>query len=360
MVLGRLKSLVGLDRSWDALLSEARTELRAPMSPRAAEKLAGALDAAPEAHKLKAKERATAQIYAALARWRATAAYMRPFSGMSDARIQFWEIEHNCAVVPFQLALARDMAQAFPNSAGLAKNLNILEHTDDLAPGLFIDQTEPLTIVETPEAERTIVGFSGLTNICLGVGWTTFYRAAAVPARANLVILRDFDRQLHLGGNRAFGDLDATLAGIAALVDRFAPQGEVIGLGASGGTFGGLTILSRLPRIRRFVALSGPTSLEIGGEHESKQVYGRVAAKIARGQLPGADVPALVAASALERIDFLTARLNDFDMRQMHNLADRSDRVVPHLYESEHHSITDLCIADGKLHRALTGTLAAV
>ena len=233
MVLGRLKSLVGLDRSWDALLSEARTELRAPMSPRAAEKLAGALDAAPEAHKLKAKERATAQIYAALARWRATAAYMRPFSGMSDARIQFWEIEHNCAVVPFQLALARDMAQAFPNSAGLAKNLNILEHTDDLAPGLFIDQTEPLTIVETPEAERTIVGFSGLTNICLGVGWTTFYRAVALPARANLVVLRDFERKLHLNGNRAFGPLEQTLEGLSQLAERFGAQGEVIGLGAS-------------------------------------------------------------------------------------------------------------------------------
>ena len=355
MVLNRLKSLVTRDRGWEALLAEARSELRAPMSAGAATALAGRLEAAPEHYNLKAKEKPAAAIYAALARWRATGRYERSFDGASDARLQFWEIEHNCAVLPFQRELAREMARVFPNSAGMAKNLNILEHTDDLAPDLWIDQKEPLTVIDTPGAERTIVGFSGLTNICLGVGWTTFYRAAALPARANLVVLRDFERKLHLNGNRAFGGLEATLEGLAKLIDGYDEHGEVIGLGASGGTFGGLTLTSRLPRIRRFVALSGPTSLAIGGEHESKQVFTRVLAEIERGRLPGEDVPALINGSALERIDYFTAGRNAFDMRQMRNLADRCDRVVPHLYETENHSLTDLCIADGRLIRVLQG-----
>ena len=78
-------------------------------------------------------------------------------------------------------------------------------------------------------------------------------------------------------------------------------------------------------------------------------------AEIERGRLPGEDVPALINGSALERIDYFTAGRNAFDMRQMRNLADRCDRVVPHLYETENHSLTDLCIADGRLIRVLQG-----
>lgn len=355
MVFSLGKRLLSRSSGLDGTIALARDLLWEPAGEEALALLAAEIDTALSKGRPSGKQGTVLRLYASLTRWRRTGVFEAPFSNVTEARVQFWELEYRCPVFDYQLALARVMDERFPDASGLRKNRRVLENTPPDAPHRRETRDADVDFFETPGAERTIVGFSGLNGNCLGIGWTTFYRAVAAPTLSNLIVLKDFQRRLYLDGLPSLGDLEASVAALAAQLEPYREQGEVIFVGGSGGTFGALMFAARIAGIERVVALSGPTSLELGGQNEDKQVYAEILGLIDAGHLPHADIPSLVRGSGIRRVDFFVSGGNGFDMSQMTNLLEKTDVVVPHIYDTSDHVMTDLTVEDGRLCAVVRG-----
>ncbi|GKY88009.1 hypothetical protein [Sinisalibacter aestuarii] len=342
-------------RPWSDVLAACRASIWAPADQNTLAELDDELGALLGAKALNARMTPIARLYRSMIEWRRSGVFHAPFNGMSEARLQFWEIEWHCPVLGYQRAFVQAMFEARPDTNLAQKNKVVFEHMPSEVPDVRETRDLDIDIMLYPGAERTIIAFSGLNGNCLGIGWTMFYRAVACPARANLVVLKDVQRMLYLKGLASVGDFEATKARLRDLVDEYSALGEVIFLGGSGGTFGALAFGSGIGKVRRVVALAGPTSLEIGGEHEDKQVYRRIFADMQSGLVPHKDIAALVNGSGLERVDFFVSGGHEFDMAQMAHLKDNTKVVVPYIYDCEHHSMTDMCIADGRLISVVKG-----
>ncbi len=308
-----------------------------------------------DAGKLRSREKAIAQFYLSLIHWRMTGVFEAPWKNLTEARIQFWEGERFCSITEFQAKLAEAMADQFPKMEIFRKYDSIFKSIPSSASRIRDLRDSDLQTFHTPGATGTLIAFSTATNDCLGSSWTMFYQAVAEPAGMNLVVLKDFNRRLFMKGIRSLGSKKSTLHTLRSLVETYSEDTEVIFLGASGGTFGALAYAAQIPEIRRVVALSGPTSLELGGENEDKVVYKAILEEVGEGSLDYVDIIRAVRTSSLKRIDFFVSGHNDFDMAQMNHLRENTEVVVPHIYNTDHHSMTDLCVADGRLLRAVKG-----
>ncbi len=176
-----------------------------------------------------------------------------------------------------------------------------------------------------------------------------FDRAIAQKINANLVILRDRNHRFYLAGVKSLGNRQETVAALRQiLADLNTP--EVVAVGGSVGVFGALLLSCDLG-IKHVIASSGPTSLDIGYEEGDRQWYIQTKEMADEGLIEYPDLAAEVARSDIERVDFFLAGQHDFDMRQMRNLADRTDVVVPHIYDdlSGHTTIRQMIMDDSLL-----------
>ena len=340
---------------WKSLLPKARNRVWEGHNRKALTRLSAGIQEKIDSGDLPLRAAVFARLYLSMIHWRLTGEFNTPAKNVTEARLQFWETEHHCPVLGYQKILVDHFAERFPNNPGFRRHRVVFNAMPDDAAHVREDRSEDVCTILTPGADKTIFGFSGLGNNCLGIGWTMFYRAAAQPANANLVILKDPYRKLYLNGLGSMGDRDATINALRKLVQKHARNTEVLFVGGSGGTFGALHIAPLITEVKRVVALSGPTSLEIGGENEDKQVYDKIWKEINENSLPYVDIVKLVKDSHLQRIDFFVAGRNEFDKAQMTHLHEGVDILVPHLYDTAHHSVTDLCIEDRRLIKVLMG-----
>ena len=287
--------------------------------------------------------------------WRICGVFTQPFKSLLEARIQFWDTEFFCPLTDYQTAFLKATHHAFPNAKNFANFLNIFEAIPPNSPLMLEDRPNDLQIIMTPGAKTTIFAFSGLRHNCLGIGWPTFYRAAAAPAGANLVVLKDLDRQLFCGGIRKFGDKSQTLAALRALMaDPAFANTEIVFLGASAGTFGALFMAGTLG-VKRVIGLSGPSCLELGVSNEDKAIYNRIMELVDAGALEYEDPTVRINDGGVERVDYFVAGFHEFDMQNAHNLLEKTHCTTAHIYPSSEHSITHFCLEDGRLIAAIRG-----
>ncbi len=287
--------------------------------------------------------------------WRISGVFIQPFKSLLEARMQFWDTEFFCPLTDYQTAFLKATHQAFPNAKNFANVLNIFEAIPQNSPLMLEDRTNDFQIVMTPDAKTTIFAFSDLRNNCLGIGWPTFYRAAAAPAGANLVIFKDLNRQLYCGGIRNFGDKSKTLAALRTLMaDPAFSNTEIVFLGASGGTFGALFLAGTLG-VKRVIGLSGPSCLELGVLNEDKGIYNRIMELVDAGALEYEDPTVRLNEGGVNRVDYFVAGFHEFDMQNAHNLLEKTQCTTAHIYPHSEHSITHLCLEDGRLIAAIRG-----
>lgn len=304
---------------------------------------------------LPTKDRIAARLLLSMIDWRLTGTLEVPFRSIMEAKMQYWDIEWSCPLTDYQTAFLRAANEKFPDVPVFGIFLKIFETLDNKGPRMLESRRADFQVVLTPGAKVTVVGFSGIRHSCLGIGWPTFYRATAEQAKANLVVLKDHDYQLFLGGIRTIGDKQKTAARLRELMaePQFAGT-EFVFLGASGGTFGAL-VYAGLLGVKRVIGLSGPVSIEIGLGNEDKHVYKRLESMIAAGELEHEDPTKRVREGGVERIDYFVAGHHEFDQLQCRHLLENTDCAVQHVYPTSSHMITDFCIADGRLVAAIRG-----
>lgn len=335
------------------LMQEARSVLYAPPDTASVLGIRDALKAFQTSGKPGSK-RPDIQALLTLANWHLTGKLQTTYRNLNEARVHMWEYEYFCPVFPFQKAFLKRIAKDYPNAKG-PNQFNQVYHAirGDVDDGRD-DRSKDIVVIRRPGATRTILGFSGLKGVISGMGWTMFDRAICQKLNANLIILRDQNRLFYLDGIESVGNLEATLGHLRDLLQEFQDT-EVVVTGGSGGVLGALYYACELG-IARVVASSGPTSLDIGVNEGDRQSFLAFKEKADAGEVPYPDLAAKVAASDVRRVDFFVAGQHEFDMRQMHNLADQTDVVVPHVYaDDDSHFVIARAILDGSFPKAFAG-----
>lgn len=289
-------------------------------------------------------------LYKSFATWLIDSQFETPWDSLSSARVQMWEIEWFNPVLDYQKRFVSEAHKAFPAAHGFEITNRILETIPDGSYGFIDDRQKDVTVYRRADAKMTIIGFSGLKHVMVGIGWTSFDRAIASKLNANLIVLKDFHRRLYLNGIESIGDFAATTSFLRNLLQEFSGT-RIVAIGGSGGVFAALNMSCKL-EIKQVIAIAGPTSLKIGESSEDKQVYKRIAADAAAGLIDYPDIVELVNASEIRRVDFFVSGKHEFDYSQMRNLADGCACVVPHVYEDDKghgHVVIDRCVTDGSL-----------
>lgn len=207
-------------------------------------------------------------------------------------------------------------------------------------------------VIRRPGATRTFLVFTGLKLLISGLTGCLWDRAIAQSLGANIIICFDTSRRHFLGGIESIGNRAETVTFLRTLLEEFQDT-SITAIGGSAGVFGALHASCDLG-IEHVVASSGPTSLELGVADEDRQVYKKIYSAAEAGEIELVDLPNLVAASDIKRIDFFVGELSEFDMAQMNALRDKTDVVVPHLYDSDAHSVIVPAIIDGSYRKAVT------
>jgi len=344
------KAADGTIPAWRQLLQKARSELYAPASRDAVAELQQELKAFRRSS-APGGNRAELRAMSCLARWHLTGKLKPNYRNVSEARVFMWEYEYYCPVFDFQKAFLAQVVESHPNAAGPEQFKEVYDFVGDKVDGARDYRDRDVVVIRRPGATRTILGVSGLKGVISGMGWTMFDRAVAQKMNANLIILRDQHHLYYLAGIKSLGPLNKTIKGLKKLLKDF-DDTTIIATGGSAGVFGALYLASDLD-IEHVVASSGPTSLDIGVDEGDRQRFLVIKEKAEKGELPYPDLAAKVAASGIRRVDFFVAGEHEFDMRQMQNLASRTDIVVPHVYEGEsNHSIISKAILDGSFQKA--------
>lgn len=337
--------------AWKQLLESARPVLFSGRDPAAVLLTSEALEAFRSSGR-KAANRPELGVLAALAKWRRTGQLETNYRNLTEARLQMWELEYHCPVFAFQKLFLQQVANDYPDARGPRQFSAVCNH---IAPPISdrIDLLDQDVLVHrTPGANLTIVGFGGMRGNVSGMGWTMFDRAVSQPLNANLIRLRDRNLRYFLAGVKSLGDLEASLDALRDLLAEFSGT-RIVVTGGSAGVFGALLYASRLG-VEHAVVSSGLTSLDSGVDSGERQRADAVKLEAEQGLLPYPDLPAEVAASSLKRVDFFVAGKHEFDFSQMQHLKDRTNVVVPHVYENEaEHSILAPAILDGAFGAAI-------
>jgi hypothetical protein len=288
-----------------------------------------------------------------LAEWRLTGELKASYRNLIEARIQMWEYENYCPVFAFQKQFLKKVSGDYPRAPGPKMFREIMENIGEVHSDEFVARNLDFVVLRRPNAKKTIVGFAGLGGSLSGLSWTMFDRAIAQKINANLVVLRDRNHRFYLAGVKSLGNRQDTVAVLRQTLAGLNTP-EVVAIGGSLGVFGALLLSCDLG-VKQVIASSGPTSLDIGHDEGDRQWYLKTKEMADKGLIEYPDLAAEVARSKIERVDFFLAGQHDFDMRQMRNLADRTDVVVPHIYSdlSGHTTISQM-IMDGSLLKLIS------
>ncbi len=336
---------------WRALLKKARAGLYAPADRDSVAALRDELQAFRNSGENGSK-RPEIRAMQTLADWHLTGEIKTTYRNLNEARMQIWEYEYFCPVFAFQKAFLAQVGKDHPNAPGPAQFNQVCAHIGDILDDGRDDRSQDVVVIRRPGATRTILGVSGLKGVISGMGWTMFDRAVTQKLNANLIILRDRSHLYYLNGVQSLGNLDETITGLRQLLAEFRDT-RIVATGGSAGVLGALYLSCELG-IDHVVASSGPTSLDIGVDEGDRQRFLVIKEMADKGELPYPDLAAKVSASGIRRVDFFVAGQHEFDMRQMQNLAERTDVVTPHVYADEaSHSIIAKAVLDGSFARAL-------
>ncbi|MDE4276403.1 hypothetical protein PXK58_18845 [Phaeobacter gallaeciensis] len=338
--------------AWRVLLRKARAGLYAPADNNSVAALRDELQAFRNSGENGSK-RPEIRAMQTLADWHLSGEIKTTYRNLNEARVQIWEYEYFCPVFAFQKAFLEQVVRDYPNAPGPSQFNQVCAYIGTPVDDARDDRSKDVVVFRRPGATRTVLGVSGQKGVISGMGWTMFDRAVTQKLNANLIILRDANHLFCLNGIKSLGTLDETIAGLRDLLTEFQDT-RIIATGGSAGVLGALYLSCELG-IDHVIASSGPTSLDIGVDEGDRQRYLVLKEMAAKGKVPYPDLAAKVAASGIRRVDFFVAGQHEFDMRQMRNLADRTDVVTPHIYEDEaNHSIIARTILDGSFTKAVT------
>ncbi|MEY8827710.1 hypothetical protein AB9K34_04735 [Sedimentitalea sp. XS_ASV28] len=284
-----------------------------------------------------AQRRAKLGVYKSLAHWRLTGELVPNYRNINEARIQLWELERDCPVFEFQKPFLAGIAATYPQAQGPNELSSLYQTIDSVKPTPRIDPEEGIVVIRRPGATRTLMMFPGIPYLMSNLTTCLLDRAIGQPLNANVIACFDKARLLYLGGIRQIGNRQQTLAYLHDLLDEFRDT-QITAIGGSAGVYGALHMSCDLG-IDHVIATSGPTSFELGVEAENRQHFNRAQAAAEAGELELIDLISVVKNSGIKRVDFFVGKYHEFDMSQMTALKDNTDIVVPHLYESDKHTV---------------------
>ncbi|HTT98569.1 MAG TPA: hypothetical protein VMF58_11005 [Rhizomicrobium sp.] len=215
------------------------------------------------------------------------------------------------------------------------------------------DEESDVQIVQKPGATTTLVVFTGIRH-GFGIPLNLFHHACLAQFHANVVYLRDFAQSIYLTGIQSLGGIQQACQ---ALGNIFAELGtkRLVMIGNSGGVFGALYYATLLDA-DAVLAFSGPSSLDIGMDHEERQLYGRLSTLRGQGKIAWPDIRALYAArNTTVSIHFGGDNL--FDRAQAEHLQDLPN-VTLHPFPSGHHVIVNELVASGVFRAALENAVS--
>lgn len=349
-----------IDEARHAIQTKDQADLRV-----AQDRLAAAWDII-RATKVKGRDRTgkpfipLIRLYHSMTIWLLDGKYERPFEILLGARIQIWELEETGFDLRFLSHFIADAAAQFPQerSFQMFRRAYAGVSPDEDGVRFVDDKSKDFQLFRRPDAEMTILAFSGITHKYAGIGWGTFDMAVAARLKANLIVLKDFPARLYLSGLQSFGSYDQTIDRLNTELMAFRDT-KIVGTGGSAGVFGALMIGADLG-LEHLVLFGGPTSLEIGRDQGDRQIYEHVETDIANGLYDRPDLREKTKNSSLKHIDFFVAGQHAFDMAQMRNISDHCDCVHPRVYtEQRNHVVTDLAIEDGSILEAFRASASS-
>lgn len=163
----------------------------------------------------------------------------------------------------------------------------------------------------------------------------------------NIVYLRDFNRNLYLGGVRSIGDLDASIERISNDLASAGTERTIV-MGTSGGVYGAL-LFSHLLKAQGTICFAGPTALKEGlQEAAERPFYARVQSQIDAGNLLEIDLRQCYATNNIP-VRYFYAENYAFDAAQVETLEGLSNVSIEPLRNFDRHVVIGEIVRRGFL-----------
>lgn len=206
------------------------------------------------------------------------------------------------------------------------------------------DESDRLDVIDRPWIDYQIYDRGHKTTMLLFCGLAERFgvevSAVALWLRSlpvNLVYIRDFGRNLYLGGIRSLGNLDETIAAIRRDLAAMGTERSIV-MGNSGGVYGALHY-AHLMQASGVLCFAGPTSLKAGlQEAAERPVYDRVQQLIDAGELREPDLRAYYGGNGIP-VRYFFAEHYQFDAVQVETIDALPNVSIEPLRNYERHVI---------------------